>query len=658
LALVALLLALVAPGAAVAAWGPRATWAARAGLVLALSPLLGGAVVALLATGGVGWATAFWSVVLGSALVAATGWVRGRATARARPSAAPGAGPRAAWIAAGVGGLALGLGYLTSEWWRLDSDAWTHEPIVRALLAHGAPPLDPWYAGFHLQYAWLYHAWVAAAVAATGVDPFAWMSALAVVSFIALALSAGDLAARLHGPRAGAPLAFVLLGLNGALVLTALAVAAQCLVGRSAGPAVLAQAFGGVGADADRTADLLRWFGTQTWFGNKFAGSTPLSLGLAALVAWLAAFERRLATAPAGERGGALVASATAGAAALAHPVLLLFVTGTSALTLVLTAFGPPARRGVALPLAWHAAWPAFLGALPAAAFFARLLAPSAAHVGAPVDLSWPKLLGLVLCTLPALVFGAPVLRRWWGDTPARRVWAALTVSALVFTLLLRLPGAWPFFTVDKTSYLLWIPWALVAGGGWAAWTGRAPRAVRVAAYLLVLVPATALSLAARTFDARAAVRQPWNAPALVALRAGLPRDALLVVPPGDIDTPVFLARDAFDIDKADGFVRGYDPAELSTRHALVDTLYRAGRLEPALASRLRATGRPVYAVWPDQSLPWATRTPGANLRRFETRSPVAAWAGALPATPYPGFGEVTALFGAPAPPRAPGGRP
>jgi hypothetical protein len=113
------------------------------------------------------------------------------------------------------------------------------------------------------------------------------------------------------------------------------------------------------------------------------------------------------------------------------------------------------------------------VGIVPAATYFAGILAPSATRLGAPLDLSWPRVLGLVLCTLPALVFGAPVVRRWWAGTPAQRTWASLMLAALAFSLLLRLPGTWPFFTVDKTSYLLWIPWALAGSGAWAAWTAR-----------------------------------------------------------------------------------------------------------------------------------------------------------------------------------------
>ena len=140
-------------------------------------------------------------------------------------------------------------------------------------------------------------------------------------------------------------------------------------------------------------------------------------------------------------------------------------------------------------------------------------------------------------------------------------------------------------------------------------------RGWRLALALLIVVPATALALGSHLGDRRAGWHQPWMRPALVELRTGLPRDALLVVPPGDLDTPVFLARDAFDMDKVDGAVRGYDPVELARRHALVDTLYRAGRVESRAgpcpgthgAAGLRGLARP--------GKPWQARTPGVPLR-------------------------------------------
>jgi hypothetical protein len=619
------LVATLLPGAAMIAWTRPATSRAGAlGATLALSPIVGGALVALGVSAGLSWAGALWALLGLAALAIALGAARG-AFASWRVSA-PGA--RAAWISAALGVLVLGGMFAASEWWQLYGDAWTHEPIVRALLTHGVPPPDPWYAGFRLQYAWLYHAWVAALVAATGLSTFGIMSYLAVVSFAALALVAGDLAGRLHPHAAGWTTAFVLLGMNGAFVFTLPVIAGQALFGASGSPALFAQAFDGVTRNADRAGDLLRWFGAQTWFGNKFAGATPLSLGLAALTAWLAALWRVLDTTTPRRRDLVLL-GACAACAGLMHPVLLLFLGVTTTLWWVAS---PLAGAGDPHASFVHATRPALATAaslvIPAA-YFAGILAPSAGHLAPPFDLSAAKLTGLSLSVLPALVCAGLGARAFvaWGQAP--RLWLLWTLAAALFTVALRLPGTWAFFTVDKTSYLAWIPLALVGGGAFATLLGRLPRGARFALAALVLVPPTGLALGARVLDPRFAWRQPWQEPGMARLRAELPADALLIVPPGDIDTPIFLARDAFDEEKIDGFVRGYDPDELIARRALVDSLYRAGVVSQVLLDRLTEFGRPVYAVWPDQAGPaWQARTPGVPQRLFRAEGRMPPFAG------------------------------
>ena len=624
---VLLTVASLVPGLAVMAWTrPHADRAETLGTALALSPILGGVSVTVLRMTGVPWDIALLLVVLGAGLFGWLGWrLNGRFLERE-----PGA--PAAWIAASVGVILLGAMYAGSEWWRLYSDAWTHEPIIRTLRAHGVPPLDPWYAGFRLQYAWLYHAWIAALTESIHVGPFAAMAFVAVAAYASVALLTGGLAMRLHRRSAGWTTALVLLGMNGAFVLTLPVILLQALIGATAGPEALRSVFGGVVHDADRAAALLRWFGAQTWFGNKFAGATPFALGLAALMAWLACLSRVIHVA-ARDRRELVLLGICALVAGMTHPVLLLDLAATIALWGLLTVLGLAGSRAIALRIVAPAAFATALGLAPAGWYFATLLAPSASHLALPFDASWPKLLGLGLCTLPALVFLPAAARALAAHGVAAKLWLAYVLSALGFALALRLPGDWPFFTVDKTSYLLWIPAALTSGAAFADFLRRRPPAFRALIALLMLAPPTLLVLGSRALDPRSGWRQPWNDPALVRLRASLPGNALLVVPPGDIDTPVFLARDAYDIDKIDGVVRGYDPAEMATRHALIDTLYRRGRLEPVLAERLEATRRPVYAIWPNQTgiVSWQTRTPGVPQRRFVAVGPMPSWSGRLP---------------------------
>jgi hypothetical protein len=392
--------------------------------------------------------------------------------------------------------------------------------------------------------------------------------------------------------------------------------------------------FGGIAGDAARPRRFLRWFGAQTWFGNKFANSTPLSLGLAAYGAWLASFWRSLERGARDRRELLLFALLTAATGAL-HPVLLLCTAATIALWFVLVLAFARDQAGVALRVSVLAA---FGAALPAF-YFARILAPSAGHLALPVDLNGPRLAGLLLSVAPALAFAglaAPALARAGG---AQRAWLLWLGAALAFTALLRLPGEWAFFTVDKSSYLAWIPLALTGGAAFSAFCLRG--SWRLAVALLILVPATALALGSHLGDQRAGWRQPWQRPALAELRRDLPNGALLVVPPGDLDTPVFLARDTYDMDKVDGVVRGYDPVELAHRHALVDTLYRTGRLDAALTIALERTGRPAYAVWPDQGKAWQARTPGVPLRKFSAAGTAPAWSLVLP---YKVYGDEYAL--------------
>jgi hypothetical protein len=98
-------------------------------------------------------------------------------------------------------------------------------------------------------------------------------------------------------------------------------------------------------------------------------------------------------------------------------------------------------------------------------------------------------------------------------------------------------------------------------------------------------------------------------------------------------------------MDKVDGDVRGYDPAELAVRHALIDTLYRTGRLDGALRDRLVRTGRPVYAVWPNQSgQEWMRRTPGVPLRKFTASGMAPPWSRILATREYGGDYTLTPL--------------
>jgi hypothetical protein len=603
------------------------------GAAIAASPGIGGLLVTLAVLLGASWAFAFALVAGAGMLVVGVAWRQGP-----RGGGPVGGGPAAAWCFAAIGCAVVGWQYVRAEWWRIASDAWTHLPIVRALAEGGIPPPDPWYHGFTLHYAWIYHAWVLALAAATGIDGFSIMAYLATASLAALVLAAGSLAARLHRGQVGWTLAFLVLGLN-ALFPALLAIpVARALFGATAGWGELVRLFAGIPRDADRTTALLISAGGQSWFLNKFVSATPLSLALAAVVAWSGGLLRLRAGS--GRVSGEMVLAGTLTlVGGVLHPVVLLWFAGVTLAVGLEWFMRPGVPRGAGGGRGRALAWMASVGV-------AGLIAGGYYRFGMglesggmlPFGFSPARAGGLLACTLPGLLWLAPAIHglRADGGTPDRpamvRSWLALLAASAVLALVLRLPGQWPFFTVDKTSYLLWIPLALTAGGAFGAFLARRGRWARWSLALALLLPVNGLALTSRLADVRNQWRQPWDDPALARARELLPAEALLVVPPGDIDTPVFLERDTWDIDKADGSVRGYPAGELAARHALVDTLFRTGRLDSTLARRLRAIGRPVYAVWPDQTgPPWQRRTPGSVLRRFTAAGVRPPWAPGLP---------------------------
>jgi hypothetical protein len=246
---------------------------------------------------------------------------------------------------------------------------------------------------------------------------------------------------------------------------------------------------------------------------------------------------------------------------------------------------------------------------------------------------------------LPGLAFAALALHSPAQQERGVRLWSVWVGAALVVVLLLRLPGAWPFFTVDKTSYLAWIPLALTGGGALAAFLAARRPVTRVLVAALLLVPATVLSLVSIALDPRFASRQPFDLPVFARLKESLPADAVLVTPPGDVDPGVFLARDLWTVDRWDGVVRGYDTATLALRAAAIDSLFRTGHVSAAAGQAFEVFPRPLFAVWPDQAgRSWPGRTPGEPRRRFVTAGTRPAWAGERPVATFGGVVTVTPL--------------
>jgi len=592
------LTALLLPGAACAEWFlPRSLhWPGRLAAWLALSVPLGGAAIAALALAGLALDVATGLVLAASGILALVALVRRRPRPRAADRAV---------VLVTTSFVAVTAAFpLASEWWRIYSDNWTHAGLVRAV-AHGVPPLDPGFAGAHLQYAWIYHAFVGGVHVLTGVDVYASMLVLCSAALAATLLAVGS---TVQDGRVWS-LLLLGLGLNALFPLFLPLVAARALTGEVRGMAELARQFDLRPLQWESTGGFLRSLSGQTYFLDKFMVVTPFALSLAAFAAWIASFRRWLDGGGRGELGMAALLALGAG---LMHPVTGVFIGSSCGLGAVLVLRGSGAdRRRVA---EWAAA--TLLGIVPVVLYTKSVIGGAGgSHAELPFDLAPLKILGYVTCLALGLIFAARPLLRAWREGGAARTFSAWILAGSVVALISRLPGPSPFFTVDKLAYLVWIPLAIMAGPAFAAWmNGRRPLA-RLLLAALLFVPVNGLVFASRIADPHNAARMPFDLPGFNFLREHTPGDAVLLVQRGDWESAGFAERDQYFSYGHPSAQLGYDLAEIAARDDLERRLCATGHLTGADRARLAALKRPVYIVWADFRDPMWRLTPGALAR-------------------------------------------
>jgi hypothetical protein len=608
-----LLLALVfvaLPGGVVAAWLlPRAAGrGVRLGTGLALSPALGGVVIALLLRAGVPLRDAAMSLLLGSALLSIVVVLRDRRC----PAAPATPDPRATWWLLLVFVTGTALFPTLSEWWRIYSDGWTHSGIVRAIEVAGVPPLDPGFAGVPLQYAWIYHTFVAGAHAATGVDVYVLMALLASIALAAVVLCAGSIAAGMDRSAVAWTLVLLLLGMNAVFPLFLPVVLGRAFTGEVRGMAEVARQFDLWPLQSERTGVFLRGLGGEDFFLDKFMVATPFALSLGAMTAWLACFRRWI---DGGSRSELVLGALLTLAAGLMHPVVGLHLGAISGLLFVLFLLArrdSPGLMGRVLP--WGIA--VFVGLLPVVLYTRSIIGGSGGtHHEFPMDITPLKILGYASCLGLGLFFGARPLRRMLRGSDAESAWALALLAAFAVALLVRLPGPSAFFTVDKFAYLAWIPLAITAGPAFASFLSSRSRPAVAAIALLLFLPVNGLMFASRIADPQNHVRQPWDRTTYTWLKGNSPANAVLLTPAADWETAQFVGRDQYYSHGHPSVQLGYDLGEIAARSALVDRVFRTGTLSAEDRARLLALGRPVYIVWTDFREPLWRTTPGAITR-------------------------------------------
>jgi len=613
----------VAPGMALAAWTlPRdASRIARLATAIALGPPLAGALVAILLLLGHSPKAATLDVVVLSAVALTMAW-RMR-----RPAAAESPGARTALTIALAFAFVTLLFPLAWSWWRVYSDNWTHAGIVRAVES-AVPPLDPGFAGAKLQYAWIYHAFVAGAHRATGADVFTIMVLLAALALVGTLLGAASALARARASDILWTLLLLGLGLNALFPLFVPLIAVRAFTGEVRGFAELARQFDLAPLQWDTTGVFLRSLSGQDFFLDKFMVATPFALSLAALSCWCASFLRWLA---AGRRGEMVLGALLTLAAGLMHPVTGVFLGASCGLAAVLAlAFArdePPLRTRV---LSWTLA--VWTGLVPVVLYTKTVIGGAGGtHSELPFDLAPLKLVGYATCLALGLVFAARPLARAWREHGPERTWTFWVIAGLVVAAVSRLPGPSPFFTVDKLSYLVWIPLVLTAGPSFAAWMRSRGRFARIAIALLLFAPVNGLALASRALDPHNLAEMPFELPGFAWLRTQAPGDAVLLVQEGDWESSGFGERDQYYSLGHPAAQLGYDQKEIAARAALTQRLFTTGGLSGEDRARLAALHRPVFAVWVDFKEPMWRWTPGTMARALAPAGPKPSFDPGLP---------------------------
>jgi hypothetical protein len=224
----------VIPGLALSAvLTPRVDLLTRAGLALALSPVVSAAAGWALIHFGAGVGAAARAIAIVGALGAAAAFgIRWR-----REPNEPVTVPRSAvaW-AATLAAILIAIPLL-NPFILVRSDSWLHGGIVMELLTRGMPPEDPRMAGLGLNYVWFFNLFIALLTGWRGQDPFFFMTLFnAATGFATVALVA-VIAQRLWN-RAQATLgavALLTLGLNAGAYLLWPLILVKLVVGKVQG---------------------------------------------------------------------------------------------------------------------------------------------------------------------------------------------------------------------------------------------------------------------------------------------------------------------------------------------------------------------------------------------------------------------------------------
>jgi len=594
--------------------------AGRAMLAVTLSPFLTAAPAALMVGAGVSVATAARIVTLAVAVLAAWEAWRWRA-GFARRGTTPAPGERAErsdptpWRVAASGVAAVLAFHLANPALARRSDAGFHAAVTLAVARAGVPPEDPYFAGLRLLYFWGSHVWAALWLGlAPGLAVWTPLFCLNLLATCGALLGVCLLARRLGGaPRTqwlaaalaafgSAPFAWVwdaIRALSGEVRGVG---ELRRLLTHGVDPALGSMSFG-----------LLQ--PSLVFAADKFMVVTPFSLGLALLPVFaLCLAEVRGIPEPArpgargaaaqGSPGGAAVTlGLVIGAALFVHPVVGMTLLGCGVAValvgppgpLLPTSGGRPGSNPAALVLAL---------ALPALALAPYLAAITAERrTGWALAPSWQALYSWLAGG--ALVVPAGMVWLWRGRSATARLLLTPALALTLGGLFGRLAGG----NQSKLLSLLFLLLSAPAAIAWLALHDRLEARARAAlAAALALAALPTAGLCAWAYGAeRCQAPRDHHAPAPDALaslawaRAALPADAVLVGPAveeGEATTLAVEARRPLLWGSATMAAKwGHAPEALALRRRAAEAIAAGAALSPADARFARGLGREIVVV-------------------------------------------------------------
>jgi hypothetical protein len=503
--------------------------------------------------------------------------------------------PLSVWITAVLAVGALSVFPQLGEISRMRSDAWFHSAIVSELADFGLPLTDPYFAGMPLQYMWLYHVYVGAVSAATGLEP-SWAMALVNLQALAcLVIATYALARALGGSRPGAAIApaFMLAGLNCFFWAFLPFKIAKAAVGEVTGWDEVVRQLNFLPLGTERMRAFVSVWKSQPFLLDKFIVATAFSLGVCLTVSLFLFAYKYIAG---GRARAAALASLSMAGLVLYHTPAGVAATAATGLALLTCAAGcgPPLRRRALTLLA------CLIGAgLLTLPYLYQVASEKESHQLIPLGVSLLKTSAVLISSAGALLLGLPWAAKFLKSRSDPLCFYGLLVFAsLLVSLLIVLPGP---NTFDKPPYFAFIPLAPLAGWSLHALyrKGATPgrRYLIAALCVLAIVPNTVLLYAAYVADHGPARVEPAEEALYGWIARSTPRDAVFLENGDRVGLVVAGPRRQLWGHDSYAFQWGYDAAEMARRRALRDEVFSGNELTRETAAALTEYAEHVYVI-------------------------------------------------------------